>query len=186
MRRREHPAPVNGTRCRNRGGSPEGASEGWFGPPGTSSGGAKRNPGGKLGDPVLRAMRPEPKKRLPTDAADQPPLASLGALLPELPAGLPATAAPAAASSPAPTLWKLGRVVLRRETARRGGKTVIVIHDFATHLPAVVIEETAQKVRAACGCGGTVRGRTVEIQGDQPAKVRAALEAQGFQVAGVR
>jgi len=80
----------------------------------------------------------------------------------------------------------MGRVVLRKETAHRGGKTVIVVDDFATHLPPSVIESVAKKLRAACGCGGTVRGRAVEIQGDQPARIRAILEAEGFQVAGIR
>jgi translation initiation factor 1 (eIF-1/SUI1) len=31
-----------------------------------------------------------------------------------------------------------------------------------------------------------VKDRTVEIQGDQVAKIRAALEAEGFLVAGVK
>ena len=120
-------------------------------------------------------MRPEPKKRVPTQV-DQTPLAGMAAAL----GGLDVPTAPAAPN------WKMGRVVLRRERAHRGGKTVIVVDDFATHLPLSVIETVARNVRAACGCGGTVRGRTVEIQGDQPAKVRAALEAEGFQVAGVK
>jgi translation initiation factor 1 len=131
-------------------------------------------------------MRPEPKKRIETNAAEQPRsgmnAAFAGLDLPNLPAG--SEAAPA--SAPAAPLWKMGRVVLRREKAHRGGKTVIVVHDFAAHLPQSVIETMAKKVRHACGCGGTVRDRTIEIQGDQPAKVRAALEAEGFQVAGVR
>ena len=83
-------------------------------------------------------------------------------------------------------LWKMGRVVLRKEKAHRGGKTVIVVDDFATHLPVSVIEATAKKLRAGCGCGGTVKDRTIEVQGDQAGKVRAILEAEGFQVAGVR
>jgi len=83
-------------------------------------------------------------------------------------------------------LWKMGRVVLRRERAHRGGKTVVVVDDFATHLPMSVIEAAAKKLRAGCGCGGTVKDRRIEIQGDQPAKVRAILEAGGFQVAGVK
>ena len=132
-------------------------------------------------------MRPEPKKRLDTNAAEatRPGLNSAFASLnvSGLPEG-PATPPPQADSPQ--TVWKMGRVVLRRETAHRGGKTVIVIHDFATHLPVSVIEKVAKKVRAACGCGGTVKDRTIEIQGDQPARVRAALEAEGFQVAGVR
>ena len=99
------------------------------------------------------------------------------------PAGLPA--GPASPSSPK-QIWKMGRVVLRRETAHRGGKTVIVVHDFATHLPASVIETIAKKLRQGCGCGGTVRGRAIEIQGDQPSRIRAVLEAEGFEVAGVK
>jgi translation initiation factor 1 (eIF-1/SUI1) len=30
-----------------------------------------------------------------------------------------------------------------------------------------------------------VKDRTIEIQGDQPDKIRALLEAEGFRVAGV-
>lgn len=132
-------------------------------------------------------MRPEPKKRIDTNPA-QAPLAGMdGAFanvdLPDLPEGR--AASPITPDSPQ-TIWKMGRVVLRRETAHRGGKTVIVIHDFATHLPASVIETIAKKVRSACGCGGTVKGRVVEIQGDQPAKIRAVLEAEGFQVSGLK
>jgi translation initiation factor 1 len=130
-------------------------------------------------------MRPEPKRRLDTNAAaptrDGLNAAFSGLDLPNLPAG-PAGPLPSA-SQP---VWKLGRVVLRRETARRGGKTVTVVHDFATHLPLSVIEATAKKLRQACGCGGTVQERTIEIQGDQPAKIRAFLEAEGFAVAGVK
>ena len=140
----------------------------------------------------IPAMRPEPKKRIDTNAATsgRPMLnaAFSGLDLPNLPAA-PETESLPAKSAPAPAperLWKMGRVVLRREKAHRGGKTVIVIHDFATHLPASVIESVAKKIRAACGCGGTVKERTIEIQGDQPARIRAALEAEGFQVAGVR
>ncbi|TLD70566.1 translation initiation factor [Phragmitibacter flavus] len=82
--------------------------------------------------------------------------------------------------------WKMGRVVLQRETAHRGGKTVIVIKDFATHLPLSVIETIAKRVRSACGCGGTVRDKRIEIQGDQAAKIRTVLEAEGFEVRGVK
>jgi translation initiation factor 1 len=99
------------------------------------------------------------------------------------------TSAPASSvnrAEPPRQIWKMGRVVLRRETAHRGGKTVIVVHDFATHLPGSVIATIAKKVRTACGCGGTVKGRTIEVQGDQPGKIRTVLEAEGFEVAGVR
>ena len=132
-------------------------------------------------------MRPDPKKRIDT-RPDQAPLAGMDAAFAGL--NMPVAADPAPPETPVPPpvapAWKMGRVVLRRERAHRGGKTVIVVDDFATHLPASVIETVARKVRAACGCGGTVKDRRIEIQGDQPAKVRAALEAEGFTVAGVR
>ena len=108
------------------------------------------------------------------------PFASLN--LPNLPPGPPAKGDPGSPQR----LWKMGRVVLQRETAHRGGKTVIVIKDFATHLPVSVIETIAKRVRSACGCGGTVRDKRIEIQGDQPAKIRAVLEAEGFEVRGVK
>lgn len=131
-------------------------------------------------------MRREASKRIDTNAASQtrPGLnAAFNNLeIPDLPA-----AEPSKPSAEVPDkLWKMGRVVLRRETAHRGGKTVVVIDEFATHLPASVLESLAKKLRQTCGTGGTVRGRAIEIQGDQPAKIRALLEAEGFQVAGVK
>lgn len=100
-----------------------------------------------------------------------------------LPAGKPAAPAPANPGVPKPS--KFGRVVLRRETAHRGGKTVIVIHDFAPNISLRYIDDLAGKLKAACACGGTTRDRIIEIQGDQPARIRALLEAEGFRVAGI-
>jgi len=80
---------------------------------------------------------------------------------------------------------KMGRVVLRKETAHRGGKAVIVVHDFPTHHSPVFIENLAKRLRKSCGCGGTVNGREIEIQGDQAPRIRALLESEGFRVAGV-
>jgi translation initiation factor 1 len=80
---------------------------------------------------------------------------------------------------------KLGRVVLRHEKAHRGGKTVIVIYDFAPQITHAKIETLASQLKKACGCGGTVKGREIEIQGDQPGKIRTLLGAEGFQVAGL-
>jgi translation initiation factor 1 len=99
----------------------------------------------------------------------------------KLPAGEAITIAPAqdksvAAAKPS----KLGRVVLRREKAHRGGKTVIVIHDFAPNISYRYIETLAGKLKAACGCGGTTRERIIEIQGDQPGRIRALLEQEGL------
>jgi translation initiation factor 1 len=130
-------------------------------------------------------MRPEGKKKIPING----PQAGLNSAFANLEiGGLPDGPKPEPprpdSGSPA-SIWKLGRVVLRKETAHRGGKTVIVVHDFATHLPVSVIETMAKKIRQQCGCGGTVKGRTIEVQGDQAARIRATLEKEGFQVAGV-
>jgi len=86
----------------------------------------------------------------------------------------------------APIVVKPGRVVLRRETAHRGGKTVLVVDGFGGQHSESAIEALARRLRTGCGCGGTVRGRIVELQGDFPAKVRDLLEAEGFVVAGER
>ena len=102
--------------------------------------------------------------------------------------GLPTSAAtptPVQAEAAVPKPSKFGRVVLRKEKAHRGGKTVIVIYDFAPNIGYSYIESLAGKLKAACGCGGTTKDRTIEIQGDQPGRIRALLETEGFRVAGV-
>jgi translation initiation factor 1 len=99
--------------------------------------------------------------------------------------GLPPGPEPPSPVRPATRKPGLGRVVLRRETAHRGGKTVIVVHDFAPSIPMPVIEELARKLRNACGCGGTTRQRAIELQGNQAARIRSLLEEEGFKVAGI-
>jgi translation initiation factor 1 len=99
--------------------------------------------------------------------------------------GLPAGKEPTPSDREAIEKPKMGRVVLRRETAHRGGKVVIVVHDFATHIPLSKIEELARKLRNACGCGGTTRERTIELQGNHAARIRSLLEKEGFKVAGI-
>ena len=100
--------------------------------------------------------------------------------------GLPLGEDPAPAPQPPARQAKLGRVVLRRETAHRGGKVVVVVDDFAPFIGLGKIEELARKLRNSCGCGGTTRERRIELQGDQVAKIRSLLEAEGFRVAGVK
>jgi translation initiation factor 1 len=134
-------------------------------------------------------MRPEKQNRIPVNPQQQG-LAGLGQALSGLDLGpLPPApakpAAPASASGEPAKPKKLGRVVLRRETAHRGGRTVIVIHDFPASFTNGALDDLARDLRHAIGTGGTVRERTIEMQGDQPGKIRAFLEKAGFQVAGV-
>ena len=72
-----------------------------------------------------------------------------------------------------------GRVDIRRETGGRGGKTVTVVDGFVgIGLPEK--EQLAKKMRAACGCGGTVKDGAIEIQGDQRETVARILSKAGF------
>lgn len=72
-----------------------------------------------------------------------------------------------------------GRVDVRRETGGRGGKTVTVVDGFVgIGLPEK--EQLAKKMRAACGCGGTVKDGVIVIQGDQREKIAAILADAGF------
>ena len=80
---------------------------------------------------------------------------------------------------------KKGRVVLRRETAHRGGKSVIVVDGFDPGIDDAAIEALGKRLRAACGCGGAVKNRTLELQGNQADRIRAWLTGEGFRVGGI-
>ena len=129
-------------------------------------------------------MRPEKNKRIEINP-DQSGLAGLGNAFAGLSLGpLPAGPAPTPAAEPKKAK-RLGRVVLRKETAHRGGKAVIVVYDFPPEVNAAALEDLAKQLRKSLGTGGTVRERTIEMQGDQSGKIRAFLESIGWQVAGV-
>jgi predicted translation initiation factor SUI1 len=72
-----------------------------------------------------------------------------------------------------------GRVDILRETGGRGGKTVTVVAGF-TGIGLPEKEQLAKKMRAACGCGGTVKDGRIEIQGDQRETVARILSEAGF------
>jgi translation initiation factor 1 len=72
-----------------------------------------------------------------------------------------------------------GRVDITREKGGRGGKTVTVVDGF-TGIGLPEKESLAAKMRAACGCGGTVKEGRIEIQGDQRDAVARILSEAGF------
>lgn len=72
-----------------------------------------------------------------------------------------------------------GRVDVMRTTAGRGGKTVTLVTGF-TGIGLPEKESLAKKMRAACGCGGTVKDGNIEIQGDQRETVARILGEAGF------
>ncbi len=102
-------------------------------------------------------------------------------------AGLPTAAKPdvrggepanRSVAQPAPAKNR-GRVDIRRETGGRGGKTVTVVDGF-TGIGLPEKEALAKKMRAACGCGGTVKDGVIEIQGDQRETIARILTEAGF------
>ena len=118
----------------------------------------------------------------------QNPFAALGQLeaLQNLPAAPEKPAAPAAPPKPPPR--HRGRLVLRRETKERGGKTVVVISGFAEGVPgasAVLIANLAKELKGKLGCGGTFDRQEITLQGDRAADVAALLGQLGFHVRGV-
>ena len=47
---------------------------------------------------------------------------------------------------------------------------------------AIDISQLAKILKAACASGGTVKGRTIELQGDHKKRVAKVLEQNGYQV----
>lgn len=73
-----------------------------------------------------------------------------------------------------------GRVEVRREKAGRGGKTVTTLKEFPSHIPLKDLEAMTFKLKKTCACGGTLKGRVIELQGDVCDRVIAELEKLGY------
>jgi len=84
------------------------------------------------------------------------------------------TCGKAAAAAPAGD----GIVRVLRETKGRGGKAVTGVRGAPGD--ATALARLAQELRAACGCGGTVKDGTIEVQGDHVDKVMALLAQRGL------
>ena len=84
----------------------------------------------------------------------------------------------------------MGRLVQRRETKHRGGKTVVVVSGLAsvTGLTPQGRAQLAHELKSALGCGGTFEDDPddprIVLQGDDPARVTSLLLARGYRVAG--
>jgi translation initiation factor 1 (eIF-1/SUI1) len=124
-------------------------------------------------------MPREKKQRIATDAAPAlrtNPFASLD--LGPLREGPLATTT----ASPSPKKEPTERLLLRRSTAHRSGKTVLVLEGFSPAWNAAKLEDLLRELKASLGCGGKVEARTIEIQGDQPDRLQPLLESRGFLV----
>ena len=118
---------------------------------------------------------PEPAAPAPGKAASSAsPFARLEALRGSLPAG---PAHPAPAGSPAPAPRGPARAVVRMERKGRGGKEVTVVEKLG--LRPAELEAWCRDLKQALGCGGSVDGELIVLQGDLRTRVPAVLTARG-------
>jgi translation initiation factor 1 len=97
--------------------------------------------------------------------------ASLEALRDQLPPG-PKRDAPAAESVKGPA-----RAVVRLERKQRRGKEVTVIEKLA--LPPAELAAWCTKLKQQLGCGGSVEGDAIVVQGDFRKRLPDVLAAMG-------
>jgi translation initiation factor 1 len=121
----------------------------------------------------------EKKQRIATDAAPELRTNPFAAL--DLGPLREASDTPTPAQS-APKKEPTERLLLRRSTAHRGGKTVLVLEGFSPAWNAAKLENLLRELKASLGCGGQLNGRTLEIQGDQPDRLQPLLESRGFSI----
>lgn len=98
-----------------------------------------------------------------------------------LPAGKQAGKRPATPARKQAAQKNKGRIEVRREKAGRGGKTVTTLREFPTHIPLATLEAMTFDLKKTCACGGTLKGRVIELQGDVRDRVCAELDACGYQ-----
>lgn len=77
-------------------------------------------------------------------------------------------------------LQSKGRVEIRREKAGRGGKTVTTLKAFQSNIPLGELEKMTLDLKKSCACGGTLKGREIELQGDVCDRVMQLLESRGY------
>ncbi len=94
---------------------------------------------------------------------------------PDVPAAPPVAPAPAAPmAKPARTY---ARAVVRMERAGRGGKEATVIEQL--DLRASERDAWLKALKSALGCGGSLEGDTIMLQGDQRERLKKILVERG-------
>jgi translation initiation factor 1 len=85
-------------------------------------------------------------------------------------------------SQPAPKKEAKERLLLRRSTAHRGGKTVLILEGFSPAWNTAKLESLLHELKTSLGCGGKIENRTLELQGELTDRLIPLLEARGFAV----
>ena len=97
-----------------------------------------------------------------------------------LPAGPSAVSVPRANTESQSRLR--GRVEVRREKAGRAGKTVTTVRAFPSQVSLDDLEGLTAHLKRICACGGTLKGRSLELQGEVCDRVMDELNKLGYQV----
>lgn len=72
------------------------------------------------------------------------------------------------------------KLTVQLDSSGRRGKQVTVVKGI-THNPQV-IDGLAKKLKQQLGTGGTVKGKTLEFQGNHTEKLKALLLKEGFEI----
>jgi len=84
-------------------------------------------------------------------------------------------------TAPAPEIPKGDGIVrIHRDSKGRKGKGVAVISGLALNIDE--LKALAQKLKKQCGCGGTVKEFTIEVQTDNREQLKTLLGKMGYQV----
>jgi translation initiation factor 1 len=107
-----------------------------------------------------------------------PPGGTLGDLLRKqgVRVGEPAPTPPAPAVAPL-DFGGATKLVLRREKKGRGGKTTTVVEGLK--LPPSALDRIARDLKRALGCGASIEGNTIVVQGDMAERIAPWLTARG-------
>lgn len=73
-----------------------------------------------------------------------------------------------------------GIVRIKKETKGRKGKGMSIIDGLP--LDASDLKTLCTELKKQCGCGGSVKGAQIEIQGDVREKLKQLLETKGYTV----
>lgn len=73
-----------------------------------------------------------------------------------------------------------GIVRIQRQVSGRKGSGVCVISGL--DLPDDELKKLAAELKKRCGCGGSVKEGTIEIQGEKRELLKQLLEQKGFKV----
>lgn len=73
-----------------------------------------------------------------------------------------------------------GIVRIQRQTKGRKGKGVCIVSGL--DLDDAPLKLLAAELKKVCGCGGSVKDGTIEIQGDARDKIKTHLEKKGHTV----